>query len=227
MSRMHRPTGHLTRQITGQATTVLAVVLALALAVLTGCSDEQELSDSDHNSADVAFTRHMIPHHAQALALVDLIRGRDLDPDFVALAEGMRDTQTEEIEQFADWLDEWDQDMPATMRDHVHAGHGRWRPSDALEEMERGNRGGPGGPGMPGMSGMLSAADFREIEDAPDDESFTRRWLEAMIFHHEGAVEMADAEVDEGQYRPTVELAETIARTQRAEIATMKQMLQE
>lgn len=204
-------------------TTLLAAVVALALALMTGCSDqEQELSDSDHNAEDVAFAHHMIPHHAQALSLVDLLRDRDVDAELVTLAEGMRETQTEEIEQFADWLDEWDEPVPPTMRDHVHAGHGPGRPSDGLRELERR---GPGPDGMGGMAGMLTYEDFRELEDAEDDATFTRLWLEAMIEHHEGAVEMAEEEVAEGRHRPTVELAESIASSQRDEIETMQEML--
>lgn len=199
---------------------VLAVVMALLLALVAGCSEaEQELSDTEHNAADVDFAHHMVPHHAQALALVDLLRDRNVSPDLVALGEQMRDTQTDEIEQFADWLDEWDEPVPPTMRDHVHAGHGPGRPSDALEEMER------GGHGPTGMAGMLTAEEFRDIEDAPDDASFARLWLEAMIAHHDGAVEMAETEVAEGRHRPSVELAESIATGQRAEVATMREML--
>ena len=46
-----------------------------------------------------------------------------------------------------------------------------------------------------------------------------------MIQHHEGAVEMAQEEVDNGQNSDAVALAETIIEAQTTEIATMKDLL--
>ena len=46
-----------------------------------------------------------------------------------------------------------------------------------------------------------------------------------MIEHHEGAIEMARTEQDEGQNPDAIALAEDIEATQTAEIATMEDML--
>jgi uncharacterized protein (DUF305 family) len=46
-----------------------------------------------------------------------------------------------------------------------------------------------------------------------------------MIPHHQGAVEMARTEVEEGEYPPAVGLARSIMASQTAEIATMREML--
>ena len=50
-------------------------------------------------------------------------------------------------------------------------------------------------------------------------------WLEMMIEHHEGAVEMAQTEQAEGQFKDTVDLAGQVIKTQTAEIDTMKELL--
>lgn len=50
-------------------------------------------------------------------------------------------------------------------------------------------------------------------------------WLEMMIKHHEGAVEMAGAEKRDGKYANAVQMAASIVSGQEDEIATMKDML--
>ena len=47
-----------------------------------------------------------------------------------------------------------------------------------------------------------------------------------MIEHHEGAVEMAEVEVAEGEYADAVALAEEIIESQEAEIAEMEALLE-
>lgn len=194
------------------------IALTSAL-VLGGCGTdepEQVLSDTEHSAQDVAFATDMVQHHAQALSMVDLTRGRPLDPEVAALAEQVRDAQAPEIELMTDWLVGWDQDVPPTMRDHSVAGHGDHSAADAMEEME-----GLGGADMPGM---LTAEQLGELEEAGDAE-FEDLWLELMIAHHEGAVEMAEQQAAEGTYRPAVELAEDVVANQTAEIEQMRSLL--
>jgi uncharacterized protein (DUF305 family) len=46
-----------------------------------------------------------------------------------------------------------------------------------------------------------------------------------MIAHHEGAISLAQNEIEEGQYPPAVAMARSIASTQQQEIDTMKRIL--
>ena len=76
----------------------------------------------------------------------------------------------------------------------------------------------------PALLPLLSAASFAPRSSAAysiaarphkagqraDDEAFGTLWLELMIAHHEGAVEMAQAQQATGTFRPAVELAEEI-----------------
>ena len=194
-----------------------AVALVLSLA-LTGCGSDggaeapPEQSATEHNDADVAFATDMIQHHAQALAMVDLTLGRDLDPDVQAVADAVRTAQVPEIELMTDWLTSWGEDVPATVRDHANAGHGD-------EEHED-----PGSTEDSDMPGMMSADEMDALEDSGDDE-FQDLWLEMMIEHHEGAVEMAEVEQSEGRYEPAVDLAADIEQSQTAEIETMEGLL--
>lgn len=194
------PTRHVMR--------ALALVLAL---VVTGCSDTTDdtvrtsTSGKKFNSADVAFATDMIPHHAQALSMVDLTLGRDLDPAVESLAEEIRAGQTPEIEQMSDWLQDWDEPIPETMRDHANA-HG--------EGMDMGEE----------MPGMMSSEDIEQLEQARGPR-FEQRWLEMMIEHHEGAVEMAQAEQDDGAHADAVKLAERVESTQTDQVDAMEQLL--
>jgi uncharacterized protein (DUF305 family) len=79
---------------------------------------------------------------------------------------------------------------------------------------------------MDGMDhgGMMSDSDMQALEDATGAEA-SRLFLEQMIMHHEGAIEMAQSEVDNGQNADVIALAENIIDSQTAEITTMEDIL--
>ena len=194
------------------------LTLGLALA-LTACGNDEaandastQVTETDHNDADVAFATDMIQHHAQALSMVDLTVDRTLDPEVQQLADDIREAQGPEIETMSDWLQEWDEEIPATMRDHSNAGHDMEGMGDSMDGLDS------------DMPGMMSGDDFDELENAPDSE-FQAMWLEMMVAHHEGAVEMAQEEQDNGQYKPAVDLAGAVVETQTTEIDKMKKLL--
>ena len=202
-----------------------AVGLTLALGVgLTACGDDTtdtgssggsaEVSTTEHNDADVTFATDMIQHHAQALSMVDLTMERDLDPEVQALAEDIRAAQGPEIETMADWLTKWGEEVPETMRDHVNSGHDMGDMSENMEGMDHGDE----------MPGMMTSEDMDSLENASDAE-FQDMWLQMMVEHHEGAVEMAETEQSEGQFKDAVDLAGQIIDTQKQEIDTMNGLL--
>ena len=198
-----------------------AIALTLALgAGLTACGDDTsdaagkaEVSTTEHNDADVAFASDMITHHAQAMSMVDLTLDRPLDPEVLALAEDIREAQAPEIETMADWLTTWGEDVPATMRDHVNGGHDMDDMSDNMDGMDHDD-----------MPGMMTADDIDDLENAGDDQ-FQDMWLQMMIEHHEGAVEMAEAEQEHGRFKDAVDLAGQIIDAQNKQIDTMKDLL--
>ncbi|TGN64742.1 DUF305 domain-containing protein [Nocardioides eburneiflavus] len=199
-------------------TTAAALVLTLATATLAACGDdtagdapaaERTAANGDvHNDADVEFATEMIPHHADALVMVDMTQGRDLSPELAALTEDIRAAQAPEIESMVDWLTAWGEDVPETSRDHVNS-HGGSHGEDEGEEMD--------GMGM-------DPDDLTELEDA-EGGAFESMWLEMMIEHHEGAIEMAEAEQEDGLFADAVALAESIESSQAAEIELMEELL--
>jgi len=195
-----------------------ALTLTLGLA-LTACGNDDggsnsstQVSATEHNDTDVAFASAMLQHHAQALSMVDLTRNRPLDPEVQQLVKQIRDAQAPEIKTFTDWLTDWDEEVPETMRDHANAGHNMDDMGDSMEGMDS------------DMPGMMSADDMTALNDASDAE-FQTMWLEMMVEHHEGAVEMAQAETEDGQYKPAIDLADNIVSSQTGEIETMKGLL--
>lgn len=157
----------------------------------------------------MVFASDMLQHNAQALAMVDLTRKRPLDPRLLELTEEVRAVQGPEIETFSDWLTDWGEEIPATMRDHSNAAEDGSSVGESMDGMDT------------SLPGMLSAEDISALENAADDE-FQSMWLKMMIEHHTGAVELAKNHTEAGQYKPAIDLAEDIVAAQTAQIEAMQ-----
>jgi uncharacterized protein (DUF305 family) len=73
------------------------------------------------------------------------------------------------------------------------------------------------------MDGMLSDSEMEELTKATGSE-FDRLFLEGMIKHHEGAIEMAQMVLDSDNAK-AAKLGKEIVRTQQAEINQMQDLL--
>ncbi|GMM96641.1 DUF305 domain-containing protein [Microbacterium luteum] len=179
-----------------------ALAVASTLAV-TGCAAGATVTAPTPNqsgetfaSADVMFAMMMIPHHEQAVAMSDVLLSKeDIDVRVRELAEGVKAAQQPEIELMESWLDEWGMDEFGDM--------GRMTP----------------GPGM-----MMSEMDMSVLEDASGTDA-ERVFLEGMIVHHEGAIQMSEALLEAGSNPDARDLAEEIIVDQTDEIALMRDLL--
>lgn len=176
----------------------------------TESSAGAESSDesAEFNNADVTFVQGMIPHHRGALAMAQMADGRAEDPRVTELANRIEAAQEPEIETMTGWLEEWGEPLPEET-------------DDSMGSMDHGSMD-MGGMDMEGMS----AEDMAALEAASGPE-FDRMWLEMMVIHHRGAVEMAQTEIAEGSNADAVALAEEIADSQAAEIEEMETLLAE
>ncbi|WP_401000450.1 DUF305 domain-containing protein [Agromyces sp. GXQ0307] len=158
------------------------------------------IEQPEHTDADIAFMQMMILHHDQAVTMTEWVDGRTTDRDLRLMAERMRVSQSDEIEFMSDWL----RDRGTPLRGD-HASHGA--------EM---------------MPGMLTDEQLEELE-AATGEDFERLFLEYMIQHHSGALQMvADLRAAGGGMEVMVSrFANDVEGDQGIEIARMQQMLAE
>jgi uncharacterized protein (DUF305 family) len=153
------------------------------------------------NDADVRFMHGMIAHHAQALEMTALVPGRATRADLGLLAERIEVSQRDEIALMRRWLRARGQDTAAAHGHHHHA-HG---------------------------AGMLSPEEMARLGRATGAD-FDRLFLELMIRHHEGAVEMVRelfASPGAGQDTEIYQIAADVESDQLVEIARMRRMLQD
>ncbi|HWJ10366.1 MAG TPA: DUF305 domain-containing protein [Nocardioides sp.] len=180
---------------------------------------ETARNGDEFNQADVDFATAMIPHHAQAVQMANLAVDRPLPADLRALVDGIHTTQVAEVETMVTWLTDWGQPIPETSMDHVNGGHG-----DDMDDMS--DMSDMDDHAMGDMPGMMSAEEMTGLARA-SDAKFPELWMTMMVEHHEGAIEMAEAERDAGHFPDAVDLAGAIVETQRTEIAAMEDLLDE
>ncbi|MBX9427030.1 DUF305 domain-containing protein [Streptomyces lateritius] len=156
-----------------------------------------------HNAADVAFAQQMIPHHRQAVVMSRMADGHADSRDVKALAEQIEKAQESEIRTMTGWLQAWGEEVP--------------------EDMDGMHDPGMGDPSRTTPS-MMSDRQMTELDRA-SGRTFDTMFLTMMIEHHEGAIDMAKTEKQNGAYGPARGLADQIVKTQSAEITHMRGML--
>ncbi|MBF6456108.1 MULTISPECIES: DUF305 domain-containing protein [Nocardia] len=180
--------------------TTTATTPSAAISATTPAAEDT----AAHNDADVMFAQMMIPHHTQAIEMSDMILAKQGIPEPVtALANQIKAAQGPEIDQLTTWLGQWGEptQMPSSSA----------MPGHDMPETE-------------GMEGMMSEEDMQALSDAQGTEA-ARLFLNQMIAHHEGAIDMAQTEIEDGQFPDAVQMARTIVDTQQQEIDTMRQLL--
>ena len=164
-----------------------------------GSANEGNPNSGTANAVDTMFTMMMIPHHEQAVEMVDMLLAKDgVDPRVVALGERIKAAQAPEIALMESWLKAWGLPSQAGM-------------------------GGMGGMDH-GGNGMMSDADMQALEQASGPEASTI-FLEQMVEHHLGAIDMAQPVITKGADPDVVALAQRIVTSQTAEIAEMRALL--
>lgn len=214
------------------ATRHLVVTAAVAALGLTACGDDSGTTQTDsasrhhHNDADVSFAQDMIEHHRQAIEMAELAQTRASSGEVKDLAEEIEKAQDPEITTMTGWLESWGEEVPEddtasdesasddsdSGMDHGDQGHGSDSESDSESDSD--------------MPGMMSDEQMTELEDAAGEE-FDALFLEMMIEHHEGAVEMARTETKKGAYGPAIDLASDVVDAQTREISEMEKLLNE
>ncbi|MCX4825233.1 DUF305 domain-containing protein [Streptomyces sp. NBC_01142] len=152
----------------------------------------------EQNAADVAFAKGMIPHHRQAVEMAELAETRAQSAEVKHMAEEIKKAQDPEIETLSGWLTSWGEEVPEKDEGQEHAGHS--------------------------MAGMMTPGEMGKLEKA-SGTAFDTAFLEMMVKHHQGAVEMAKTEQADGAFQPAKDTAGDIVTSQSAEITRMNKLL--
>lgn len=172
------------------------------------------------NAADVAFAQMMIVHHQGAIQMADLAPSRAQNQDVLALASRIKAAQAPEIDQMTSWLTAWGA-APSMMSGAATSGMGGMDHGG----MDMGGTTSAAESSAMSMPGMMSGDQMQQLESA-SGAAFDKMFLELMIVHHQGAVEMAETEIADGSNPEAVALAQKIKSDQTAEIAEIQALLQ-
>ncbi|MEE2037773.1 DUF305 domain-containing protein [Nocardiopsis sp. CT-R113] len=185
--------------------TVILVALALAAGYLGG----RPAYPLD-TGADAGFLRDMSAHHAQAVDMSMVILDKTEDPELHTVATDMARTQQAQIGIMQGWLMAWG--LPA---------RGAQPP---MTWMEGHDHGGGDGEVPDTMPGLASPEDLTALEDSEGVEA-ELLFLELMIAHHQGGIEMAEAEVDLGGEDMVTRFAQGMIDAQQSEVNLMEGMI--
>jgi uncharacterized protein (DUF305 family) len=178
---------------TRRAATALMAVAIVGLLVLFAVSAGSENQSTRARQIDGAFLTAMVPHHQAAVEMADLARVRAKHPEIEKLAGEIIDAQNREVLDMT-FAHQRIFGEPLPDRGMAHGGLG-------LSESEM------------GMS-----MDMGELENSRE---FDRTFIDMMIRHHQGAIRMAQAQLQRGEDPELKALARAIVAAQSREIEQM------
>jgi len=149
-------------------------------------------------SFDQMFIDMMVPHHQGAIEMAQIAQQRAEHSEIKKLAGFIITAQNKEIGDMRGWRKDWfgtDQ-------------------TPSMDQQMTYNM------SMPGMSSMMNmASDVRALRTA---SPFDLAFINAMIPHHQGAIEMAQAAAIQAQHQEIKVLAQSIIKDQQSDIAQMQ-----
>jgi uncharacterized protein (DUF305 family) len=164
-----------------------------------GSTMNMDLGPKDE-SFDLRFIDGMTPHHQGAVEMAQQALQKSQRPEIKQLAAAIIAAQEQEIAQMSDWRKAWYPKVADTpMMYDASMGHMMPMSTEMRSSMM--------------MSGDLGAA----------DDQFDLRFLNAMIPHHEGALEMANQALKNSSRPEITKMAQDIIASQQTEIDQMKQ----
>jgi uncharacterized protein (DUF305 family) len=202
----------------------VALVVVAAVAFSIGRLSTLAEPTPTTTSAEAGFARDMQVHHLQGVELAMIVRDATDDDEVRLLGYDIATTQAQQAGQMYGWLAEWglsqagsEPSMTWMTRPAIDGatGHGDHAASDPDAHV-------PGAP-MPGLATPAQVEELRALTGIEAE----RRFLELMIAHHQGAVEMADAVLARSTNPVVVALAQSIVDSQTSEIDLMTDMLAE
>ena len=146
-----------------------------AVKVITP-AEAARIANTSFIGADVDFMQMMIVHHNQAVAMSVLAPTRTNHPQLLIIAARILASQQDEMKFMRGWLTERRAPLVMTVADHM----AMMMPGDPMDHSG------------PMMKGMATPAQLAALA-AAKGIAFDRQFLNLMIAHHRGAVDMVDA----------------------------------
>ena len=156
------------------------------------------------SSPEAGFARDMGVHHAQAVEMAEMARDRTSDVEIRTLAVDIALGQQAQIGQMQGWLAVWA--LSATGTQPAMAWMGHMLTARSL------------------MPGMATLDDLTRLRDVPPDRA-DAMFLQLMIIHHRGGVQMAEGVLARTSRPEVRQLAQAIVNGQAAEIKAMSDLL--
>ncbi|MET0303135.1 MAG: DUF305 domain-containing protein [Microbacteriaceae bacterium] len=196
--------------------TVLVVAGAFFLGRVTASGSE---TFPTTESSAAGFLRDMQVHHAQGVEMAMIVRDNTDAEDVRLLAYDIATSQSNQAGQMYALLFAWD--LPQFGRDASMT----WMTRPALDGSGHEHEGAAHVPGEP-MPGLATREQMEQLRDSEGLEA-ERLFLELMIAHHRGGVEMAEAVDVRTENSKVLTLANSMLLAQSAEIDAMTEMLAE
>lgn len=180
----------------------LVAAVVLGLSGLRGGSDPAQPLD---DSAAAGFARDMQVHHAQAVEMSMIVRDRTDDPEIRRIAYDIALGQQQQIGQMFAWLQLWGLSQTGLKPPMTWAGHDMSSSGSV-------------------MPGMITPGAMKELSSLRGERAEV--WfLTRMIEHHRGGVSMAQAALRFPVPAEVRRMAETMIRSQSAEIEALGELL--
>lgn len=162
-----------------------------------------------YSDADIAFMTGMIPHHAQAVIMAGWAPTHGAREDVAILCERIAVGQRDEIRTMSQWLADRGLPVPDPASTRMHM-----KMNGAEHDML--------------MPGMLSDAEMAALDKARGAE-FDRLFLQGMIKHHQGAIDMVNTLMKSygaAQDDSIFKFQSDVYADQTTEISVMQRMLE-
>ena len=196
----------------------LLVLVAIVVGALIGRVAATGAAPMPVNaSAEAGFARDMQVHHGQAVEMALLVRDRTDDPEIRLLALDIATAQTQQQGQMFAWLALWG--LPQTS----DAPEMDWLSRPVIDGSAGHEGHGGHTPGEP-MPGVASFEQMQALQNATGVEA-ERLFLELMIAHHQGGVEMAEAVIARSTHPQVTGLATGMVQLQSKELDYMSELL--
>lgn len=196
----------------------LLVLVALIVGVVVGRMTATAAAPlPSESSAEAGFARDMQVHHGQAVEMALLVRDRTDDPEIRLLALDIATAQTQQQGQMFAWLALWG--LPQTSSEPEM----EWLSRPVIDGSAGHEGHGEHTPGAP-MPGVATFEQMQALQQSEGVEA-ERLFLELMIAHHQGGVEMAEAVIARSSHPQVTGLARGMVQLQSKELDYMSELL--